>query len=98
MTPEQLALIAGAVLSLLFSYIPGLKNWFEGLSPEYKRLFMAGVLLVAALALFGGSCLNLWGYFVCSWLGLWEAVKLWLLAVAANQTIYLVSPGVHSKK
>ena len=43
MTPESFALIVGAIVSLFFSYIPGLNTWFDQLLPEYKRLIMAGV-------------------------------------------------------
>ena len=37
MTAEQLIAIAGAILSLTFSYIPGLKTRYEPLGDEMKR-------------------------------------------------------------
>ena len=40
MTAEQLIAIAGAILSLAFSYIPGLKTRCEPLSLEMKRLVL----------------------------------------------------------
>ena len=49
-TPEFLAAVAGVVLSLAFSYVPGLRDWYEALAGEFKRLIMAGVLLVGRSA------------------------------------------------
>lgn len=40
MTSDELAAVAGVVLSLAFSYVPGLSGWFDGLRGEYKRLIM----------------------------------------------------------
>ena len=37
MTAGQLIAIAGAILSLAFSYIPGLKTRYEPLGDEMKR-------------------------------------------------------------
>jgi len=96
MTPETLALIAGVVISLIFSYIPGLKTWFETLAPDMKRLFMLGVLFVVTAALFGLSCAGLFAYFPCTWAGAWEALQLFILAAIANQTAYQLSPKVHA--
>ena len=96
MNAETLALIAGAVLSLLFSYIPGLSTWFETLAPDVKRLFMLGVLLVVTGALFGLSCAGLFAYFACTWAGAWQAVQLFILAAIANQGAYALTPGVHA--
>ena len=40
---ELIVSIAGVVLSLLFSYIPGLRTWFAALVTETKQLIMLGV-------------------------------------------------------
>ena len=47
MTSESLASLAGILLSLVFSYVPGLNTRFDGLEPIYKRLVMLAALLVA---------------------------------------------------
>lgn len=44
MSSDKLSALAGVVLSLAFSYIPGLKTWFGGLSSTGKRLVMLAVL------------------------------------------------------
>ncbi|PNX52366.1 MAG: hypothetical protein BV458_09925 [Thermoplasmata archaeon M9B2D] len=90
MTPEQLIAIGAAVLSLLMEYIPPFSTWYEKLAPGYKRLFMAGLLFVIVGAVFGLSCAGLLAVFVCSWVGVWAAVQVWLMAIAINQGIHLV--------
>ena len=47
--PSLLASIAGVVLSLAFSYIPGLSTWYGGQSAQAKSLVMLGCLVVATL-------------------------------------------------
>ena len=90
MTPEQLVVLLGAVLSLVFAYFPWVKDWFEGLDSVWKPLLNAGLLLVLALALVGLGCLNVVDYFECSTAGVIEALIVWLFAVVANQATYAV--------
>ena len=40
--------LAGAILALLFGYVPGLRQWFEALDGVRKAQVMAGLLLLAA--------------------------------------------------
>jgi hypothetical protein len=94
MTPEQLALLLGAILSLVFAYFPWVKDWFDGLDSVWKPLLNAGLLLALALALVGlghgvGICLNLLDYFECSQVGVIDALLVWLLALVGNQAAYL---------
>lgn len=92
MTPEQLAAIAGIVLSLAFSYVPGLKDWFDRQDGNTKRLVMLGLMLGVVAAIFGLSCAGLMTTFACTWLGAWDAVWLFVLAAIANQTAYSLTP------
>ena len=41
--------LAGAILALLFGYVPGLRQWYEALEPTRKALVMAGALLALSL-------------------------------------------------
>ncbi|MFA5714409.1 MAG: hypothetical protein WC998_01540 [Candidatus Paceibacterota bacterium] len=91
MTAEQLALIAGAVLSLCFSYIPGLKDWFDPLENKYKQAIMGGLLLVIAFAVYGLSCAAVFNYFTCDKAGFLEVVDILIKALIANQSIYLIT-------
>jgi len=96
MSADVLSLIAGAVLSLAFSYVPGLKDKFAPLAPEKKRLIMLGLLVVAASAVYGLSCAGwgaAWGIaVVCDQAGAQALVTSLILAIAANQGVYSITP------
>lgn len=101
-TPEVLTAIAGVVLSLLFSYVPGLNVWFDSLGagkgPDGadedtpKQLFMAGLLLVVCLAIFGLSCWGVMAAVSCDRPGLIGLVWVYILALMSNQGIHRISP------
>lgn len=84
----QLAAAAGILLSLAFSYIPGLSGWYDAQTAQTKALVMAGVLLVVAAGALGLSCAN-WGtYFECNKVGLQSAIEVFIAALIANQAVY----------
>lgn len=96
MTANTLVLIAGALLSLAFSYIPGLAPKFDALEPTVKRLIMLGLLVVVAGVSYGLACLGwgaAWGInIVCDQAGLQSLVAQLIVAIIANQAIYQISP------
>ena len=100
MIPETLATMAGILLSLIFSYIPGLSDWYARLDGAYKRLLMLGALLAAAGFSLAAACLGWaqffagsgWGLPDCSQTGLGDLLRALLLALVANQTTYLITP------
>lgn len=96
MTADQLALIAGALLSILFSYIPGLNVKFAGLPSEYKRLIMLGLLVLVAGVVYGLACsglgANIGLSIQCTKEGALQLVSALILAAIANQTTYSLSP------
>jgi len=100
LTPVIIQTVAGAVLSLLFSYVPGVRLWFAALGTndpndtgERKRLVMLGFLVLVWVAMIGID------YFQVLPLGLaydrqgW-AVSVWALvmAVMSNQGAYSITP------
>ena len=96
MTAEYLAGIAGVVLSLVFSYVPGLNTWFSGLDGTIKRLAMLVLLVVVALGSFGLACSG-WGAdfglkLTCDRTGLIGLLQALGLAVIANQSAYAITP------
>jgi hypothetical protein len=102
MAAESLSLIAGTVLSLLFSYVPGVKGWFLPLDPQVKRLIMLGLIILSAGTIFGLACLD-WGAefgitLVCNQTGLFSLVRQVVLAIIANQGIYAISPRAVPRK
>jgi len=92
MTPESLSAIAGMVLSLLFSYVPGLNDWYAAKDPTIKRLLMAGLLLLVAAGALGLSCANVITSIECSQNGLLNLVTTFISALVANQATYQISP------
>jgi hypothetical protein len=98
MSVETLALIAGAVLSLAFSFIPGLKAWFDTIEPDWKRVIMLAVLAVTCIALFGLSCAGwlegLWPGLgiTCDKAGIQGLIRIFILAAIANQGTYSLTP------
>lgn len=94
MDSTQLSLMAGALLSLVFSYVPGLKDWFEQKDSTSKRLIMAASLLVVSGVIFGASCANLGLAFTitCDKGGAVGLVTVFLSTLVANQGTFLISP------
>lgn len=96
MTAESLALYAGIVLSLIFSYVPGLDGKFAALDATIKRLIMLGLLLLVALAVVGIACsgfgADLGIAVTCDKPGFVGVLQAFVLAVIANQAAYLVTP------
>ena len=93
MTAEVLSSIAGIVLSLVFSYVPGISDWFGKLEATYKRLVMLALLVVVGIGVFGVTC---WGIvktgITCDQAGAIGLVKVLVVALVANQSTYLISP------
>lgn len=94
MTDTQLTLIAASLLSVLFSYVPKLKDWFDAKDATTKRLIMAGALLVVSAVIFGASCFDLGLPFqvACTKDGVVGLVTTYVIALMANQGTYLITP------
>lgn len=101
MSANTLSLIAGALLSLVFSYIPGLRDDFNSLEPTEKRLVMLGLLLVTAVTVQSLACLGWgveWGFkLTCDRAGLAGLIEQLVIAVIANQSVYAISPRRQAK-
>ena len=91
MSSEQLGVVAGVVLSLAFSFVPGLSAWFSALASERKQLIMGILLIVIAFGAFGLSCSSLYSGFACTKDGALEAFNILVAALVANQAIYLLT-------
>ena len=96
MTSEMLGIYAGSILSLVFSYVPGLNEKYNVLDGTAKRLIMLLLLALAVAGIFAVACLGLAGDFglsaTCDKSGVLELVKLFVAAVIANQATYSISP------
>jgi hypothetical protein len=91
------SVVAGIVLSLLFSYVPGVQDWFGNLDGTRKRLVMLLVCALAASVIYAASCAGLayQSTITCDKQGLMALLQLFAGAVVANQMAYLLisKPG-----
>lgn len=92
-TSEMLVGIAGVVLSLLFSYIPGLRVWYAGLISETKQLIMLGLILAISAAVYVLGCNGiLVTNIACDKGGIVSFVLIVITAIISNQAVYSISP------
>lgn len=90
MTADVLMLIVGVVLSLVFSYVPFIANWYYAFDDNKKKLIMLGFIALVSGGLFGISCAG-WApklgiaVFACTQEGAWEFVKIFGTIAIANQ-------------
>jgi len=97
MDAELLGGIVGVVLSLIFSYVPGVARVWEGLSGESKRLVMFMMLLATAGCVYGLACAGIapaLGLQVsCDMTGAIDLISILIAALVANQGIYKITKG-----
>lgn len=96
LTPELLSMLAGALLSLLFSYAPGVRDWWAQRTAETKSLVMLGLLLLVSVGVVSASCGGLIAVVVCSQNGVLQVVWTFVLSLMANQSTYKISPQLKS--
>lgn len=95
MTAEMLSAIAGTILSLLFSYVPGLSDWYKALTETYQRLIMLGLLVLTAAAAFGLACAKWFSVpITCDQTGLEGLLVALFYAATANQVTYRLTKRV----
>lgn len=101
MTAEFLAAGAATILSLAFSYIPGLSRWYGAKAEDVKRLIMLGLLVLVAGGAFGLACAGLGVDFgigvTCDKAGAIELLKVLFAAAVANQITYALTPKSQSR-
>lgn len=88
-TPESLAALAGIILSLAFSYIPGIATWYDALTPTPKRGVMLGFLLLAAVGVLAYQCRAVGA---CYGANVETVLTAFVLAAIANQTTAALTP------
>lgn len=84
LTPAMLSAIAGAILSLVFRYAPGAADWFAGLTPAQRQLFMLGVTSTIAI-LIGLYTFAQSGFNTSR---LWSLLFTLYVALSSNQVTY----------
>ena len=85
---EMLVALVGVVLSFVFGYFPWVKDWFDSLDSRIKPLVMAGILLLVSAGHLAVSCSFQWPCIQLHWS---EYLRVWFVAMLANQTAYQVA-------
>ena len=95
MSAEQLAALAAVILSLLFSYTPGLSAWYAGLDKAIKQLIMGILLTVIAVSAYALACAGFAGdiglSLSCDRAGALSLFNVLITALVANQSTYLIT-------
>jgi hypothetical protein len=98
MTADLLSSVAGVILSLLFSYLPGLSGWYGSLVGDKKRLIMLGMLALVAGSMYALDCGGVLVKFapalagMCSVDGWVDVLRAFVFAAIANQSAFALSP------
>ena len=88
---QMIVLGAGALLSLLFAYVPKLSDWYEGQSSQTKQLVMLACLAAVSAGMAGASCAGISlsvSLPVCDQGGLTTLVEAFVLATLGNVATY----------
>lgn len=95
MTDIQLTAFAAALLSLIFSYIPGINASYDAQPPVIKRLVMLALLVVVTAAVSALACSPLASNFgittKCDQAGIMSLISAFIAAIVANQGTWLIT-------
>jgi hypothetical protein len=89
---QLLSAVAGIALSLIFSYVPGVKGLFKSLAGDWKRVVMLVMLAVVAGGIYGLNCGGILDTVSCDQSGAIAMVEAFVLALIANQSAYSITP------
>ena len=91
---EVLVVLAAAVLSMVFTYMPGLRTQFAALTSEQKQAIQLILIVVLAGFMFLVTCVGLFSVpgVICSKDGVMSLLVYVFLAAGGNQLTYKLSP------
>lgn len=82
---EILATLLGVVMSLIFAYLPGVKDWFDSLDSRWKPLVNLGALLLVTAGRLVWLCK---ADLACMQAELPAALMAFLTALVSNQMTF----------
>lgn len=91
---DVIASVAGVLLSLAASYIPGVANWYAQLQPDQRRLIMLVALALSSVTIYAASCAGWTDAVACDRGGASSILRAFIVALISNQSAYAITPGV----
>lgn len=88
---DVLAGMAGVLISLGCSYLPGVSARWDALEGVWKRLTMAIMLMVVSVVIVALSCAGVLQGVECSQKGAWAVLSALFSALTANQSTYALA-------
>ena len=89
LTPELLASISAAVLSLALAYVPGLAGFYNGLGSDVKRLVVGALIVLSGIGAYAAAFNGLFGL-IPPPEGVLGLIQIILAALMASQAVYLL--------
>lgn len=94
---DLFSMIIGIMVSLIFSYVPGVATRFNALTSTQKSLVMLVLALVVAASIFGLSCGKIIDSVTCDLTGIKGLAWIFISYLIANQTTHVISPKIGAK-
>jgi hypothetical protein len=96
MEQPELAVIvaatAGAIISLLTTYVPKFNEWYASQTSQIKALLQLAFNLIGALVLLGLSCAQFTTVVTCDVVGLKQLAFVFVIMLLGNQTAFTLTP------
>jgi hypothetical protein len=83
---------AGILLSLFFSYVPGLRLKYAALHEDWKKVVMLGAIVAISAGIIGLSCTGVIPFIACDKAGLIDFAFVFISTLIANQSTYPITP------
>ena len=89
---DVIASVAGILISLVCSYVPGVSGAFGKLDPTQKRLVILCSLVAASIVIGAASCAGITEFVACTREGGIVLLRAFVVAMVASQGAYMLSP------
>lgn len=78
----------GGALSLILEYVPWLRDKWNKLDKQQKKVASVGLMFVITLGVYGLSCFTTWSAWACPDSNVVSFIGNLILAIAANQGVH----------
>lgn len=93
-TPDLLSALLGILFSLILSYLPGVRERYDALKPNYKRMYAGLGIVAIGFGVGIMSCAQWADWVICDRPGLMGLASNIIWALMSNQATFMISPKV----